>query len=163
MVTLTKKINGTTRSKLKTHTPINHAIPREQALHLKRIPRECLQRFKNKTPSGTDWYNLTFRIRICLDLARLYYVEDTIKEVQEVYDTCIAIKDNFKVTKLWQATEEQIAMLENGLDAMDQMQDENTRRNMLEPFKRSKIYVDKLVIQTEKELEGMLEISDQPL
>ncbi len=144
-VTLTRKINGTYRTKLKSHTPITIAIPKHLMDSIKRIPRLSLESFKESRGSSTDWYNLTFRIKIALDLAKRYYTDEASEALVDVFEDCLNLYRNFKSTSKWSITEEQYDSILMGLDAMDQIQDETTRRDQLEVFKSSDLYVKKLI------------------
>lgn len=125
------------KRKLKTYTPITIAIPKAQQDAIKRVPRISLQAFKNNKQTPTDWYNLTFRIKIGYDLAKSVYTDDAVTSMQEILDTLIVIKDRYIVSKIMQMNQSEIDLVEMGLDAIDQMQDETTRRIQLEAFHES--------------------------
>lgn len=145
MVTLRKR-------KTTTNTPITIAVPKAQQDAIKRVPRQSLQAFKDNKQTPTDWYNLTFRTRIGFDLAHEVYTNETVVEMTECLNTCLAIKDRYLQTKLWTATPEEIESIEIGLDAIDQMQDETTRRVQLVAFKESDVYMKKLIKDAERRI-----------
>lgn len=145
MVTLTKKINGTYRSKLKTRTPVVIPIPREQAEMMKRVPRLSLDAIRDGEGNSTDWYNVTFRINISLILAKKFYTDEASIALEEIAQLCLAIAENYAKTDKWSVTPEQYEMFIMGLDASDQIQDETTRRELLDASLASRTYVNKLI------------------
>lgn len=150
MVTLIKKINGSFKSKLKSHTPINIAVPKHLQEQIKRIPRLSLEAFKESRGTGTDWYNLMFRTKIGLDLALAFYTEEGSDALKEVHDVCLELHREYKKINKWTITGYQYETLLSGLEAIDQIQDETTRRDQLEVFKSSDLYVKKLIARINK-------------
>lgn len=153
MIILTKKINGTFKSKLKSRTPINIAIPKALADQIKKIPHLSLKALASNQGSSKDWYNITFRIRIGLDIAKEIYTEDASIAMQELYELTVKIMDRFIVEDLWYVTEQEYNDLLSGLEATDQMQDETTRRLQLEVFKRSDVHVKQLIAENQSRYE----------
>jgi hypothetical protein len=147
MVTLVKKINGTFKSKLKSHTPINIAISKADSELLKRFPRLSLENIRNNNGIFKDWYNLTFRTKIGLEVANLVYTEEASAALKEVHDVCLKMLETYKQERCLSLTEQEYILLTDGLDAVDQMQDENTRRILLDIFKNSDKYVKKLIVE----------------
>lgn len=120
------------RKKLKSKTPIVFKLSKEQSDQLKSRIRPSLIAFKNNTQTATDWYNLGFRLKIAVEIGKENYQQQTVNELQECLDVIIYLKNQWVETKSFKATEEQITLLESGLDAMDQIQDETTRRMLLD-------------------------------
>lgn len=150
-VILRKKNNGTHRSKLKTRSPVVFPIPREKTEEIKRGPRLSLDAMRDGRGNSTDWFNLTFRIKIGLILALKFYTEEASDALEEILQHCVAISDNYATTYKWTITTEQYDALLMGLDACDQIHDETTRRELLDAFLASKTYVNKLIkIHNEK-------------
>lgn len=145
MVTLVKKINGTFKSKLKTHTPINIAIPKHLADQIKKFPRLSLEAMKENRGTSKDWYNLMFRTKIGLDIACAVYTEEASKPMADIFNICLNMKDRFLAENKWYITESEYEDLLAGLDATDQMQDETTRRLQVDIFKNSDLYIKKLI------------------
>ncbi len=153
MVTLVKKINGTFKSKLKSHTPINIAIPKHLADQIKKVPRLSLEAIKENRGTSTDWYNLMFRTKVGLDIACAVYTEEASRPMADIFNICLILKDRFLEEKKWYLTASEYEDLLAGLDATDQMQDETTRRLQLEIFKNSDLYIKKLI----KSIDGFKE------
>lgn len=141
MVTLTKR-------KLKSYTPINIAVPKVLQDQIKRVPRLSLKAFIENKATSTDWYNLTFRSKIGLDLAKEVYTEEASVAMTDVLNACLGTKDRFVKTNVWSITEEEAELVLLGLDATDQMQDETTRRLQLDVFHLSDKYMKKLIKET---------------
>lgn len=107
------------RKKLKSKTPIVFKLSKEQSDQLKSRIRPSLIAFKNNTQTATDWYNLGFRLKIAVEIGKENYQQQTVNELQECLDVIIYLKNQWVETKSFKATEEQITLLESGLDAMD--------------------------------------------
>lgn len=140
------------KSKCVTKTPITIAVPKAQQDAIKRVPRVSLQAFKDNKNTPTDWYNITFRTRIGYDLAKEVYTHEAFVAMTECLDTCLIIKDRYLETKIWSATPEEIEIIEVGFDAIDQMQDETTRRIQLVAFKESDVYMKKIINEAERRI-----------
>ena len=149
MITLIKKINGTFKSKLKSHTPINIAIPRALSEQIKRVPHLSLKALANNQGTSKDWYNITFRIHIGLSIAKEVYTDDAVVAMHQVYEQTTKIMDRFIEEGRWYTNENEYEDLLSGLEATDQMQDETTRRLQLEVFKNSDLHVKKLIAQNQ--------------
>lgn len=145
MITLVKKINGTYRSKLKTRTPVVIGISKSDLEILKRTPRDGLDRISAGQGNERDWFNLMFRARIGYEAATLIYTEEAKEAFEEVQETCMSIVNRYKTAKLWTVTQEEKSVILLGLDAVDQMLLENTRRIMLEIFKSADRFVTKII------------------
>lgn len=136
--------------KLKTYTPITIAVPKHLQDQIKKVPRQSLQAFLENRQTPTDWYNLTFRIKIGYDLAKEVYTQEAVDGMKQVLDACIAIKERYLQTKVMSMTLLESDLIEMGLDATDQMQDETTRRIQLEAFHESDRFMKRIL----KEVNG---------
>lgn len=145
MISLVKKINGSFKSKLKSHTPINIAIPKHLTEQIKKIPRMSLAALSENRAKESDWYNLSFRTKIGLDLAKAIYTDEAFVAMEEVFQVCLDMKDRFLLKGIWSVSEDEYQLLKIGLDATDQMCDETTRRIQLEVFKASDLYVKNII------------------
>ena len=145
MITLTKKINGTYRSKLKSRTPINIAIPKAFAENLKAIPRNSLLALATNKGTAKDWYNIAFRLTIGLEIAKEIYTSEASEAIKPLYETAISLMDRYIEEDLWYINKVEYEELLIGLEATDQMQDETTRRLQLDIFKYADAHVKKLI------------------
>lgn len=155
MVTLTKKINGTNKSKLKSRTPIIIAISKKDSDMLKAGPREAIKRIIDGKGLPTDWYTLMFRTEAYRILGEKFYTEQTAQELKEVRDVCLALKDRYIQERNWILTDEERELLIAGLDAADQMQDDNLRRHQLDAYNESNRYTTKIAQSIEDELDRL--------
>lgn len=138
------------KPKYKTNNPITIAVPKAQVEMIKRIPRQSLQAFLENKGTATDWYNLGFRIRIGYDLAKEIYTEEAAVAMTEVLDCLLAIKDNYLVTGKMIFSIDDINLVELGLDYVDQMTDETTRRVQLDAFHESDRFMKSIIKQVNK-------------
>lgn len=152
MVTLTKKINGSYKSKLKSHTPINIGISKENADMIKKGPRDAVAKLKGDGFNPQAWYTIMFRTEATRIIGELLYTEETEKELREVRDICIKLMDNYVQSRKWIISESDYELLLAGLDAADIVQDQNTRRVHLDAYKKADLYVKKLAKQAEDKL-----------
>lgn len=136
--------------KYKTNTPITIAIPKAQVEMIKKIPRQSLQAFLENKGTPTDWYNLGFRIRIGYDLAKEIYTEEAVVAMKEVLDCLLDIKDNYLRSNQMVFTVDDINLVELGLDYVDQMTDETTRRVQLDAFHESDKFMKSIIKQVNK-------------
>ncbi len=138
------------KRKLKTYNPITIAVPKALQDQIKKVPRQSFQAFLDNKQTPTDWYNLTFRIRIGYNLAQAVYTQEAIVGMKEALDVCITIKERYLTTRLLSMTLRESDLMEMGLDATDQMQDETLRRIQLEAFHESDRFMKKIL----KEVNG---------
>lgn len=126
--------NKPVRKKPKSNTPIIFKVAKAQQEIIKKPPRISLQRFKENKADATDWYNIAFRISVGVNIARSDYVQETVDAMIESFSVCESLFVNAKKDSgpHWSATPEQLEYLQEALDAVDQMQDETTRRVQLD-------------------------------
>lgn len=125
--------NKPVRRKPLSNTPINFRISKEQQDAIKKPPHDSLNRFKNNKGDATDWCNITFRIRVAVYIARQEYVQETANELYSVLKVCEEILHTVmsQHPPVWTMTQDQIETIQTGLEAMDDIQDETTRRIQL--------------------------------
>ena len=138
------------KRKCKSNTPIVFAVPKTLQDQIKRIPRLSLQSFKDNKAVTTDWYNITFRIKIGLDIAESEYTNVTINPMVDVLEVCISILNRYRELNIWAITRDEVELLENGLDATDEMTDQTTRRVQLDAFHASDKYMKRIVANNNK-------------
>jgi hypothetical protein len=135
-------LNSKTKTrKYKSKTPIVFAIPSEQKKFLKSIPRLALTAFKENKATATDWYNVTFRLKACYEITKIAYENITVEAVKEVLDMLLEVQKRRTSDLDWLMSLEEIETLEIGLDAMDTIEDETTRRIQLDATLISKNYM----------------------
>lgn len=122
------------RRKTKSYTPIILGLSLKDATRLKTMIRPSLAAFKENRQSLTDWHNIGFRLKVALEIAKEHYVPQTVAELQACMDVILAMKQRYLLNKSLTVSAEEIELFEMGLDAMDQIQDESTRRLLLDKF-----------------------------
>lgn len=135
------------RRKNKSNTPIIFGLSLKDAIKLKTMIRPSLAAFKENRQSLTDWHNVGFRLKVALEVAKEHYVLETVSELQRCMDAVLAIKQRYATHQSLSATPEEIELFEMGLDAMDQIQDESTRRLLLDKFLAADRYMKALSAQ----------------
>ena len=95
-------------------------------------PRNALKAFKEGKADRTDWFNISFRLRMGTYLAEKIYTEETLVGMKLAFDACLSIHTRFMTENVVKATPEELIELEAGLDAIDIMQTENLRRDFLD-------------------------------
>lgn len=128
------------RKKPKSVTPILFKIDKEKQEAIKKPPHVSLNRIKAGTGDATDWFNVAFRIRVGLHIARTDYTQETVDGVMQAFTLCDLIYCNAKKEKGpdWTITADQAEVLEDALCAVDTMQDETTRRIQLDAHLQAK-------------------------
>lgn len=159
MVTLTKKINGSYKSKLKSATPITIAITKAQSDMLKKGPRDALAALKAGKGSPQVWYTLTFRTEATRIIGELIYVQETANQLKEVRDVCLRLMEGYIANRKWEISDSEFELLEEGLDAADVLQDDNTRRVQLDAYKKADLYVKKRAKEAEDRLSQQEELA----
>lgn len=155
MIKLTKKINGSFKSKLNSHTPINIAISKKDSDMIKKGPREAFDKLLKGQGTPQIWYTLMFRTEATRIIASQLYTDETVTELTSVRDVCVKLMDRYIQERKWNITEQEQELLLAGLDAADQVQDDNTRRVHLDAYKKADAFVKKLAIQAEQRLDEM--------
>jgi hypothetical protein len=125
--------NRPVRKKPKSYTPIVFKINKELHEGIKQPPRTSLRRFREGIADATDWFNISFRIRVGIYLARAEYQQETVEDMTDAFMLCDTIYTRAKQDNGpdWTITPEEIDYIESALDAVDIMQDETTRRAQL--------------------------------
>jgi hypothetical protein len=123
--------------KLKKRTtkfnPISWGLTAQEKKNLAAVPKNSLNTFRLNKGTATDWWNFTFRVMLGVEIAKELYVQETVDQLQAILDKCIAVREQFFVTKEWVIDPETIEEVEDALEAVMQMHSENTRRTLL-PF-----------------------------
>jgi hypothetical protein len=112
---------------------------------LKQVPRLSLNAFKNKTQTITDWNNVTFRIKVGVELAKKIYTEETFSSMNEVLSVCLKLGEEYRKTNILNPTAEEIETMEIGIDAVDSMQDETLRKDQVIAYRTTDAFMKKLI------------------
>ena len=156
--------NKPVRKKPKSVTPIVFKIDKQKQEAIKKPPRVSLERFRQNQADATDWYNIAFRIRVGVYVAKAEYVQETLDGMNQAFTLCDLIYANAKkeTGPDWSVTPEQIEILQDALDVVDVMQDETTRRVQLDAhlvaMKLMKVYVktfDEYAAKVNREKEAL--------
>jgi hypothetical protein len=154
MIKLVKKVNDTHWRKLKSRTPINIGLSKQQHEMLMKGPREALTNIKEGRGIPKDWYTLMFRTEATCRVAKHNYTEETVAELTEVRNLCLVLKDRYIHERKFYLTEAEMEHMELGLDAADTVQLDSIRRIQLDAYKEADIYTRQIAQQIEKEIEG---------
>lgn len=129
--------------------PILFAATKEQKTMIREPPRYSLKKVREGKGTGTDWYNLMFRIRSAKHIAQRTYEKPTQDQINEVYNALMAVMDRaVKVdatNPVYIYTAEELNLIEAGLDAMDAMEDQVMRRLLLEAMHIAKKHNEKFL------------------
>jgi len=149
--------NKPVRKKLLSRTPIVIKLnPIEQAA-IKQPPRISLERFKSHKADATDWYNIAFRIRMGLEVAKQEYVQQTVDDIAEMFNLWLVVFTNAKQTTgpNWVVENNTLEDIESTLDAIDTMQDETTRRAQLSAHVVAKKILNKYIKEFDEYLKSL--------
>lgn len=121
------------------------AVPKADLDTLIIPPRLSLAAFKESKATMTDWFNVTFRIKVGLYIAEKAYQLQTEEGMRLAIIACLKIRDRKRDTNLLSITPYELADIEMGLDAVDAMQYENIRKLLLAAHTEAKKYVHQLL------------------
>lgn len=126
--------NRPIRKKPKSFTPIVFKIPKEQQDRIKKPPRTSLNRFRSNQADATDWFNIAFRIRVGVHIAKAEYLQETVDDMSQAFTFCDILYTRAKqdTGPDWSITADEAEYIESALDVVDIMQDETTRRVQLD-------------------------------
>jgi hypothetical protein len=132
--------NRPIRKKPKSFTPIVFKLTKEQQEAIKRPPRTSLNRFRANQADATDWYNIAFRIRVGVHLAKEEYAQSTVNDMCEAFTFCDVLHNRCKKPNGvdWSVTKQEADYIEDALNAVDIMQNETTRRIQLDAHHAAK-------------------------
>lgn len=142
-IQLNVKTNTFKSNKIRSKTPLLFALSEEQKKMLIEVPRKALEAFSNSSGTIQNWEALMFRMVLCYEIAKDFYVEQTQQEVLEVVDALNAVFDRYSKNGSFHMSNDDLELVAIGLDAMDTMQTQMTRKEMLNASYRTKEYMRK--------------------
>lgn len=145
IIPLIKFDGPTPKKKYKTYNPIVIAVPKAQKELMKSIPRVCLERCRAKISDATDWFNLSIRVRVAYEISLVVYTEETQAAIKEVFDNLMVVKDLRTSDKIWNYIDTDLSAIEEGLDAMDAIEEQTTRRVQLDAWYAARKYMKEYV------------------
>ncbi len=150
--------NKPVRRKLLSNTPINIRISKEQQDAIKKPPRISFSRFQTSIADATDWYNIAFRLRVGLSISRQEYTQETTVEINAVFKLweTIMVKAKQITGPMWHVDRNVLDEIEAGLDAVDTMQDETTRRVQLHAHLEAQKVLNKYVNEFDEYLKTIV-------
>lgn len=125
----------------KTLTPINIALTKECSNFIKNPPQVALIRFMNNLGNATQWFNLTIRMTVGLELAKVGGFSD---EVVDSLAEAIAVTNAIRIRaeqstpNAWTATPQELDALSTCVELVNDLQDVSTRRVMLAAHYKAK-------------------------
>ena len=133
------------RKKPKSKTPIVFKLSVADQEKLKAPPHKSLAALKAGTHTATDWFNVTFRIKVGYELAKAAYTQEAVDGMLDTLHACLSIRARYLATLRWSVTEEDLSLLELGIETTDLMQDDTTRRDQLSAHHTARTYVHELL------------------
>lgn len=100
-----------------------------------------IEALKQNSFQVTDWYNITFRLKAGVEIAKVIYTTENLKDMEESFSACLSIKNRYVKTSIFNVTENEISHILTGLDAVDQMQNEVTRKQLTEAHLKAEAYL----------------------
>lgn len=117
------------------------ALTYKQKQALIDLLRPSIEALKKNVFHGTDWYNIGFRLKAGVEIAKVVYVESTVKDMEECLKNCMSIKDRFIETKHWTVTDEELQSILTGMEAVEEMQNQVTRRQMMDAHLIAEVFM----------------------
>lgn len=131
--------------KVKSHTPLLFAITQEQKSRIRNVPQNALKAILDGVAVYSDLRAVMFRIRSCYEISKDIYIEENQEQFADIVKELEVVHNNFANTKVLTISREVFDKIQTGLDAAYEMDDQITRKQMLDPYYRTKLYVDKFV------------------
>lgn len=125
----------------KTNIPIVFGLTKTELELINKVPRMSLQAFLDNKQTNTDWYNLCFRLRVGCNIAKDVYIEQVYKDLTDILNILINIKEQYLVTNKLTMSVSDINSIEVGLDCIDDIVKETTRRDQLKAFREALIFM----------------------
>lgn len=133
------------KKKYKTYNPINIAIPKAQKDLIRSVPRASLKRCAEGICDANDWFNLTIRMKLAYEISLIVYTEETQGAIKEIFDLLNVVRDRRTEDKKWVFSKEELLAIEDGLDAVDEIEDQTTRRVQLEAWHSARKFMTQFV------------------
>ena len=133
------------RIKKPVRLPIVFSVTTEEANRISSIARESLKAIREGRGNINNALDVMFRVKIGAVLAEEIYDKETLEQYLPTVDSVLLVLIHWVKHRDIVATEQQLLDMEDALDAVDQMHTENTRRILLDAYKKSREYIYKLV------------------
>ena len=110
---------------------------------------EKLKLMKEGKCNQSAWFDVYLRIKFALILADKYYTEETVDSFIPAITACSIIEQRASKTnhKEWTVTDDELIELEAAVQAADDIQYQNTRRDVYIAFKQAKNWMEKKYIR----------------
>jgi hypothetical protein len=134
------------KKKYKTHNPVVFAVPKELKDKIRRVFELTIKALEINTGTPTDWYNATFRTKHAVEIAKVVYVQETVDELEAVFNMLVLKASEHETNPDWYIfTESEVNQVKDMHEAMCVMEDDVTRRVQLDTIyiadKHMKTYV----------------------
>lgn len=132
-----KRKSAGTRKQMCSVTPLTIGITHDQKLRLKMMPYNALQAFREGTATRTNFTTIYLRLSqgvhllkdvLKIDVTKNDFVETLVASLEMARTIMQACTST--TPEEWTATAHQIALLDEGLNIVDQLQDQTTRREL---------------------------------
>lgn len=140
------KTRAPVKKKYKTHNPVTFAVPKELKEKIRRVFELTITAIKTNTGTATDWYNVAFRTKHALEIAKVVYTDETVKEFQSISDMLVLKASEHETNPNWfRFNENEVALVGDMHEAMCVMEDDVTRRIQLETIHIADKYMKQFV------------------
>lgn len=120
------------KRKTKSVTPIVIALTQAQKESLKRMLQPSVKAFQENRATPTDWHNLGFRLKVGLEVAKECYSDENVGSFETCMDLILKLKERALTSQGFTTNSDEFEILTTGLEAVDEMQDQVTRRVLLD-------------------------------
>lgn len=145
-IELTIKTRTPVKKKYKSHSPIIFAVPKELKDKIRKIFELSIKALETNTGNATDWYNATFRTKHALEIAKVIYTDETVKQIQDIVDMLVLKASTHQTDEYWYRFDnDQIDQIKSIHEAMCIMEDDVTRRVQLDAIQITDKYMKQFV------------------
>jgi hypothetical protein len=140
------KTRRVVKKRYKTYNPVTFAVPKELKDKIRRVFELTIAAIKTNTGTVTDWYNVAFRTKHALEIAKVVYTDETVKEFQTIFDMLVLKASEHESNLNWfRFNENEVALVEDMHEAMCVMEDDVTRRIQLETIHITDRYMKQFI------------------
>jgi hypothetical protein len=131
--------------KLKSNTPITIAIPKAQKDKIRQLFERSITAIEKDGGTVTDWYNVGFRTKHALEIAKLVYVQDVVDQLEAIMGMVTA-KVKYHPELNWHKFDSsELADIKTMHETMCAMEDEVTRRIQLDAILTTDKYMKQFI------------------
>lgn len=118
---------------------------------VKAPPHWSMQMLCNDKGTSTDWFNVTIRVVCGLELAKMHYATQTIKDFKYAVDIMAQMTERFKDEDVWKFRNNlDMDFVSAALRATDDLQDAESRESMIYAFRKARALMEPYVRDSKK-------------